>query len=94
MTQCYDRDNTGYLSYPDFLKMVLPVDNDILREDACQRKTYKVEPGQRIHPSVEHALADFFERELNFHVKMEMLKYNLHNSVNWNIKSAFNMIDN
>ena len=74
--------------------MVLPVDNDILREDACQRKTYKVEPGQRIHPSVEHALADFFERELNFHVKMEMLKYNLHNSVNWNIKSAFNMIDN
>jgi Ca2+-binding EF-hand superfamily protein len=39
-------------------------------------------------------MADFFEREMNFHVKAEMLKYNLHNAVNWNTKSAFNMIDN
>jgi|TARA_B110000285_G_C14969215_1_gene535678 Ca2+-binding EF-hand superfamily protein len=39
-------------------------------------------------------MADFFEREMNFHVKAEMLKYDLHNAVNWNTKSAFNMIDN
>ena len=94
LTQYFDRDHSGYLSFPDFQKMVLPVDDDKIREDACQRRTYKVEKGQKIHHSVAKALADFLEREMNFHVKMEMLKYNLHNSVDWNTKASFNTIDN
>ena len=43
----------------------------------CQRKTFEVDvkSGKKLHPSVEQGLADFFERELNVHIKIEMLKH-------------------
>ena len=41
--QFYDLDGSGNLSYNEFLKFILPCDDAQLREDACQRKTYKVD---------------------------------------------------
>jgi len=42
---------------------------------------------------VEKGLADFFERELNVHIKMEMLKHQLHKCADWNTRAAFNLLD-
>jgi len=76
MFQFYDLDSGGSLSYEEFLKFILPCDDPNLRGDVCQRKTYQVDikHGKRLHPTVEKALSDFFERELNYHIKVEMLK--------------------
>lgn len=38
-------------------------------------------------------MADYFEREINFHIKLEMLKSSLLKSPDWNMKAAFNLID-
>jgi hypothetical protein len=83
MMQFYDLDSGGTLSYNEFLKFILPCDNTDIRAEACQRKTNigKREiatESKRLHPSVEKTMAEFFERELNTHIKIEMLKKVLH----------------
>lgn len=95
MMQFYDLDNSGSLGYNEFMKFVLPCDDSKLREDVCQRKTFEVDvkSGKKLHPSVEAGLADFFERELNVHIKMEMLKHQLHKCADWNTRAAFNLLD-
>ena len=77
MMQFYDLDNSGSLQYDEFMKFVLPCDDAKLREDACQRKVFEVDSnkGKGLHPDVESGLADFFECELNVHIKMELLKH-------------------
>ena len=42
---------------------------------------------------MEKGLADFFERELNVHIKVEMLKNHLHKCPDWNNRAAFNLLD-
>ena len=49
--------------------------------------------GGRLHPTVEEGLADYFEAEINCHLKLEMLKQTLHRCPGWNTLSAFNMVD-
>ena len=95
MLAFYDLDNSGSVTYNEFMKFVLPCHNPQLREDVCQRKTFQVDVvnGQRLHDSVEVALADFLEREINFHIKNEMLKNQLLRLPDWNSKAAFNLID-
>lgn len=91
----YDLDNGGSLSYSEFMKFILPCDNEQLRTDVCQRKTYEVDikAGKKLYPTVETAMADYFEREINIHIKLEMLKQTLHRAHDWNTKAAFNLID-
>tara|TARA_B110000285_G_C15094162_1_gene600898 strand:+ start:303 stop:599 length:297 start_codon:yes stop_codon:yes gene_type:complete len=95
MMQFYDLDGSGSLSYNEFLKFILPCDDAQLREDACQRKTYKVDikNGKRLYPAVEKTMTDYFEREMNIHIKMEMLKRAVDMCPDWNTKAAFNLID-
>ena len=95
MVRFYDLNANGNLSYSEFMKFVLPCNNPALREDVCQRKTFEVDArsGQRLHATVEQSLADFFEREINFHIKNEMLKVQLTRLPDWNVKAAYNLLD-
>ena len=38
-------------------------------------------------------MADYFEREINCHIKIEMLKRVLMDCPDWNSKAAYNLID-
>ena len=38
-------------------------------------------------------MADYFEREISCHMKMEILKRNLHKCKDWNTRAAFNVLD-
>ena len=95
MVRFYDLNSNGNLSYSEFMKFVLPCNNPALREDVCQRKTFEVDArsGQRLHETVEKSLADFFEREINFHIKNEMLKVQLTRLPDWNVKASYNLLD-
>ena len=93
--QFYDLDGNNALSYKEFLKFILPCDKEELREEVCQRKTYDVDlkQGKRLHPSVAEAMANYFEAEINCHLKLEMLKQSLHRCPGWNTQAAFAEID-
>lgn len=79
------------------MKFILPCDNLDIRAEACQRKTVigtrDVQKGKKLHPTVESGLTEFLERELQIHIKMEMLKRVLINQPDWNTRAAFNVID-
>ena len=93
--QFYDLDGNSSLSYKEFLKFILPCDKSELREEVCQRKTYDIDlkQGKRLHPSVAESMADYFEAEVNCHLKLEMLKQSLHRCPGWNTQAAFAEID-
>ena len=77
------------------LKFILPCDHYDLRADVCQRKTYEVDikRGKKLYPDVEKALCDFIEHEINYHIKLEMLKKTLHLCPDWSNRAAFNLLD-
>ena len=77
MMQFYDLDHGGSLQYNEFMKFILPCDNTDIRADACQRKTYKADivNGKKLHESVEKGMAEFFERELNCHIKIGFCRF-------------------
>jgi len=77
------------------MKFILPADDPNLRADVTQRKTYKVDivNGAKLHPEVEKTMANFFEREINTHIKIELIKRVLQECPDWNSKAAFNLID-
>ena len=95
MVRFYDLNSNGSIGYSEFMKFCLPCTNPALREDVCQRKTFEVDArsGQKLHESVERGLADFFEREINFHIKNEMLKAQLARLPDWNVRAAYNLLD-
>ena len=64
------------------MQMVLPCDNMLLRSDASQRPTIPCH-GSRLPENVELALADFMERELNMHIKLELMKQHLLDRHDW-----------
>ena len=47
----------------------------------------------KLNPTVERALTDFLEREINLHLKSESLKIQIKGRYDWNLNSAFNCCD-
>ena len=95
MIQFYDLDGGGFLTYNEFLKFILPCDDEELREQACVRKTYEVDlsKGSKLHSTVEKSMADYLENEILCHINLEMMKISLHRCPGWDTKAAFNLVD-
>lgn len=93
--QYYDLNGGGSLSYKHFLKLILPCDDNDLREEASQRRTYRIDvkKDKKLHPAVEAMMLQFFAREAHLHIKIEMLKYALQLCPDWNTKDAYRLID-
>jgi hypothetical protein len=49
--------------------------------------------GERLHESVESGLANYFEKEINIHIKLEMLKAQILKTPDWDTKAAFKLLD-
>jgi hypothetical protein len=54
------------LYYSDFLQVVLPCDQNVLRADASQRQTYEVRDMQYLPFDVEKLLSKLLSKELKF----------------------------
>lgn len=89
----FDVDQDGQLSYTEFMQMVLPCDNLLLRSEASQREPLGLSAEGTLSPQVERLLAQFFEQEVSLHVKLDQLKTDLHGRFDWNIHSVFNVLD-
>jgi hypothetical protein len=77
MFSYFDTDKDGFLDYADFLTLVLPSTDPSLRSKVTQRKNYQVEPGQRLQSNVEFELRRLLEKEIHYHVKVELEKREL-----------------
>jgi Ca2+-binding EF-hand superfamily protein len=72
----FDADEDGALCYADFLQIILPVDNELLRAVATQKpnELYIKEIEKELPEEVERELAALIVLELELHRKTEPLK--------------------
>jgi hypothetical protein len=54
------------LYYSDFLQVMLPCDQNMLRADAAQRQTYEVQNQQYLPFDIEKLLSKLISKELKF----------------------------
>ena len=54
--------------------MVLPNTEMKLRAKVVQRENYAVAPGQKLQSNIEFELSRLFEKEIHYHVKVEIEK--------------------
>jgi Ca2+-binding EF-hand superfamily protein len=72
---------------------LLPCDNAALRADASQRPTFKIGKKDMLPIRVEQALTTLLLRELKMQNKVEGIKRHLEFQYDFNIQSAFKIID-
>ena len=75
------------------MQILLPCEDQYLRGTASQRPTYNVSRYDRLVPSLEREVVSLFEREINFHVRVEKLKRDLALRYDWTPVAAFNTVD-
>ena len=74
--------------------MVLPLNNIALRAKVSQRTNYQVGGNDRLQTNVEFELSRLFEKEIHYHVKIEIEKKALEAMDEFNTVSIFTVIDN
>ena len=73
--------------------MVLPMNNIPLRAKVSQRLNYQVGGNDRLQSNVEFELSRLFEKEIHYHVKIEIEKKALEAMEEFNTVSVFTLID-
>jgi Ca2+-binding EF-hand superfamily protein len=93
MVRYFDSDEDMKLSYHDFLQILLPCDNAVLRADASQRPTFRIGKCDMLPVRVEQSLTTLLLREVKLQIKVENIKRVLESSYDFNIQAAFKVID-
>lgn len=73
--------------------MVLPMNNIALRAKVSQRQNYAIGENGRLQTNVEFELSRLFEKEIHYHVKIEIEKKALEAMDEFNTVSVFSVID-
>jgi len=76
-----------------FLTLVLPNADSLLRSKVAQRKNYAIENGQRLPSNLEFELSRLLEKEIHYHVKVEIEKRELENMIDFNTVAIFSILD-
>ena len=72
---------------------MLPSNDVALRAKVSQRQNYQVGPEDRLQSNVEFELSRLFEKEIHFHVKVEIEKKQLEAMEDFNTVGAFSILD-
>lgn len=89
----FDVDRDGHLNYQEFIQMILPCDNLLLRSEASQKEPNGKLPLGCLPGLIERLLVDFLEKEVSFHMRLEKLRLNIQQRFDFNPINAFNVID-
>jgi Ca2+-binding EF-hand superfamily protein len=84
--------NTGRLSYTEFLEVILPRNNSVLRELCTQRESYYVAEDEILPYEVELGLAKILDKEVNLSRKIELLKEDLVARFDFSLRGAYEAI--
>lgn len=96
LVKFFDADEDTMLSYADFLQIILPIDNDLLRAVASQKpnELYIKEVELELPEEVEKELACLIALEIEMHRKTEPLKQELKCAKDWSEDSVIATLDN
>jgi len=90
--RAYSTSPDGRLTYTDFLELVLPRTNTVLREIATQRDSYHVAEDEILPYEVELGLAKILDKEVNLSRKVELLKEDLVSRYDFNLRTIHEIV--
>lgn len=67
LVKYFDSDEDGRLSLSDFIQIVLPCEDNLLRRITQERPVMRVGRYDHLPRDIEQALTDLIERELDLH---------------------------
>ena len=82
-----------FANFHRFQQILLPCEDQYLRETSTLRRSYNVGRYDRLLTSLEKEVTTLIEREVNFHVRLEQLKRELNLRYDWTARAAFETID-
>lgn len=90
----FDSTFRGCLNYQDFMQIILPCDNQLLRTQATQqREAVRTKQHEYLRGDLESELAVMLEYEIMFHLKLEQMKLDLSNIEDYKLRRLFKMVD-
>jgi len=93
LVKFFDSDEDGRLSLQDFVQMLLPCEDNLLRRIVQDRPILRVGRYDYLPRDIETSLVDLMERELDLHRKQETLKGDLEVRYDYSTYAAFRCID-
>eukprot|EP00349_Pseudokeronopsis_sp_Brazil_P009930 CAMPEP_0202979232 /NCGR_PEP_ID=MMETSP1396-20130829/85442_1 /ASSEMBLY_ACC=CAM_ASM_000872 /TAXON_ID= /ORGANISM="Pseudokeronopsis sp., Strain Brazil" /LENGTH=137 /DNA_ID=CAMNT_0049718571 /DNA_START=251 /DNA_END=664 /DNA_ORIENTATION=- len=81
------------LDYHDFLQVLLPCEDPLLRAAATQRPNRRVKATEYLSMRVERALTHLLVREVKIQIEAENLKRTLEQRYDFSVQGAFKCMD-
>ncbi len=93
LVKFFDCDEDGRLSLSDFVQILLPCEDNLLRRIASERPIFRVGRYDYLPRDIENALTELLEKELDLHRRQEILKGDLEVRYDYSSYAAFRSID-
>ena len=89
----YDKDRDNKLNYQEYLTLILPLNNSKLRQQVTLREIIPIRCTEFLPYNIEYALAQLFNKELEFNEALEKERLALFNRYDYRSEIAFKVID-
>lgn len=93
LVRFFDSDDDGYLSYSDFIQIVLPCDDNMMRAQVQQRPYSRVGRHDALPYDIESSLVRLFQHEVDFIRRMNTLVKELCARPDYSPYAAFRTVD-
>jgi Ca2+-binding EF-hand superfamily protein len=89
----FDSDEDGRLSFQDFIQIVLPCEDNFLRNVTLDRPSFRVGRFNYLPRDIETYLTDILEKELDLQRRQDSLKRDLELRYDYSTYAIFRAID-
>lgn len=89
----FDSDGNKRLSFQEFIQMLLPCEDNVLRNITIDRPSVRVGRFDRLPVDIEHSITAVIEKEVNLARRLEGCKRDLELGLDYTATSAFRSID-
>jgi len=93
LIEFFDSDGNRRLSFSEFTQMVLPCEDNLLRNMTLDRAARSVAPYDRLPVDIERAIATVIEKEIELQRRLESLKRELGACYDYSSFAAFRSVD-
>jgi Ca2+-binding EF-hand superfamily protein len=93
LVKFFDSDEDGRLAFQDFIQMLLPCEENNLRNVALDRPSHRVGRHDGLPQDIERGIAEIFDRELDLMRRQDILKRDCFSRYDFNLHAAFKSVD-
>lgn len=93
LVKFFDSDGNSKLSFQEFIQMLLPCEDNVLRNITIDRPSIRVGRFERLPRDIEEGIVTILVKEVELERRLEMLKRDLYVGLDYSVMAAFRSID-